>query len=107
MNTSPRLSTGTSERSTVRFGRPIGPAESEANPPEVLCGYHATQATGAYVGFGWSVHADRLNADDEAIALLVRYRDAWDDGARLTLDELKLKISSLVNPGTNTTPTGC
>lgn len=65
------------------FVKVVAPAaEAEANPGEYLCGNHAGQAAEAYLGFGWAIHAD----------LLTEYERRW--------------YSSLIERGTNTSPTG-
>lgn len=57
-------------------------AEAEANPGEYLCGNHAAQAAESYLGFGWAIHADLLPESERR----------W--------------VSTLIEPGTNTTPSG-
>ena len=91
------------------------PAEAEANPPEVLCAEHANQATAAYLGWGWGIHADLLPEFPELRDCCRQHVGRYGVmnptickcGLHLVVRDRRWQyISSLWSPGTNTTPTG-
>ena len=94
------------------------PAEAEANSPEILCEAHAGIAVGAFLGWGWAVHADLLPESPFELRDCCRKHvgrygvmnpTICKCGLQLVVRDRRWQywVSGLHSPSTSTTPTGC